>query len=100
MCSRRGRQRQREAGPARARFDADRAAVVGDDAVNDREARPVPCDLVVKNASNTGRLLAEPGAVVLDGDLDLAARVRAASRSWPPLSLIASIALRVRLSRT
>ena len=98
--SRRRRQRQREAGPAGARFDADRAAVVGDDAVNDRQAKAGPLGLVVKKASNTGSSSPKPGPSSSTSISTSAPAARAASRSRPPCSAIASIALRVRLSST
>ena len=57
--SRRGRQRQREAGPAGARLDANRAAVVGDDPVNDRQAESRPLGLGREEGVEHGQLLAE-----------------------------------------
>ena len=99
--SRRGRQRQREAGSAGPRLDADRAAVVGDDAVNEREAEPRPLVLGREEGVEHGQLLGEAGTVVLDVDLDLGARgPRARGGAGRRARAIASMALRVRLSST
>src|SRR5205814_3744778 len=60
--------RDGEAGPTGARLDANRPAVVGDDAVDERQPQPRPLILGGEEGVEDWQVFGEAGTVVLDVD--------------------------------